>query len=108
LKLTLPAQGKTIILSKCTTYSHATAGEHFRIAPLEALAPGLTPVIPRRSRTWTDICNKGEYCYSYMKPEPKEIAESIRRALEKPLTAPTEHLKKFTPEKIHRKDIKGG
>jgi len=41
-----------------------------------------------------------------MKPEPKEIAESIRRALEKPLTAPTEHLEKFTPENLER-NIKG-
>jgi len=57
-------------------------GERFGIAPLEALAPGLTPVIPRRSGTWTDICNNGEHYYSYMKPEPKEIAESVRKALE--------------------------
>ena len=63
-------------------------------------------VIPRRSRTWTDICNNGEYCHGYTKPEPKEIAESIRRALEKPLTAPIEHLKKFTPEKITEKILK--
>ena len=79
------------------------AGEHFGIAPLEALASGMTPVIPRRSGTWTDVCNKGECCYSYMKPEPKEIAESIRRALEKPLTAPIEHLKKFTSENSQKR-----
>jgi len=38
-----------------------------------------------------------------MKPEPKEIAESIRRALEKPLTAPIEHLKKFTSENSQKR-----
>ena len=53
------------------------------IAPLETLASGMTLVIPRRSGTWTDICNNGEYCYSYMKPEPKEIVELVRKALEK-------------------------
>ena len=73
------------------------------IAPLEALASGMTSIIPRRSGTWADVCSKGEYYYGYTKPKPKEIAESIRRALEKPLTAPIEHIEKFTPENSQKR-----
>ena len=106
VKANIPAQVKNIILSRCTAYLHTMAGEHFGIAPLEALASGMTPVVPRRSGTWTDICNNEEYCHGYTKQEPKEIAESIRRALEKPLTAPVEHIEKFTPEKFTEKILR--
>jgi len=100
VKANIPAHVKILILSKCTAYLHTMTGEHFGIAPLEALASGMTPVVPKRSGTWTDVCDNGEYCYGYTKPEPEEIAESIRRALEKPLTAPTEHVEKFAPERF--------
>jgi glycosyltransferase involved in cell wall biosynthesis len=73
-------------------------GEHFGLAPLEALASGMTPVVPERSGTWSDICNNGNYCYSYKKPNPEELEEAVRRALEKPLIAPEDHVKKFAPD----------
>ena len=106
VKANVPAYVKNIILSKCTAYLHTMTGEHFGIAPLEALASGMTPVVPKRSGTWTDICNNGKYCYGYTKQEPKEIAEPIRRALEKPLTAPIEHVEKFAPEKFMEKILR--
>jgi len=106
VKANVPAYVKNLILSKCTAYLHTMTGEHFGIAPLEALASGMTPVVPKRSGTWTDICNNGEYCYGYTKQEPEEIAESIRRALEKPLTAPIEHVEKFTSEKFMEKILR--
>jgi alpha-1,2-mannosyltransferase len=98
VKANTPAHVKNLILSKCTVYLHTMVGEHFGISPLEALAAGMTPVVPEKSGTWTDVCNSGEYCYSYKKPESKEIAEAVEKALEKPLGAPREHVERFSPE----------
>jgi glycosyltransferase involved in cell wall biosynthesis len=98
VKANIPAHVKNLILSKCTVYLHTMVGEHFGISPLEALAAGMTPVVPEKSGTWTDVCNSGEYCYGYKKPEPKEIAEAVGKALEKPLGAPREHVERFSPE----------
>jgi len=41
------------------------------VAPLETLASGMTPIIPKRSGTWTDTRNNEEYCYNFTKPEPR-------------------------------------
>jgi glycosyltransferase involved in cell wall biosynthesis len=98
VKANIPAHVKNLILSKCTVYLHTMVGEHFGISPLEALAAGMTPVVPEKSGTWTDVCNSGEHCYSYKKPESKEIAEAVEKALEKPLGAPREHVERFSPE----------
>jgi glycosyltransferase involved in cell wall biosynthesis len=103
VKANIPAHVKNLILSKCTVYLHTMVGEHFGISPLEALAAGMTPVVPEKSGTWTDVCNNGEYCYGYRRPEPKEIAEAVEKALEKPLGAPREHVERFSP----RRFIKG-
>jgi glycosyltransferase involved in cell wall biosynthesis len=98
VKANIPAHVKNLILSKCTVYLHTMVGEHFGLSPLEALAAGMTPVVPEKSGTWTDVCNNGEYCYGYRRPEPKEIAEAVEKALEKPLEAPREHVERFSPE----------
>jgi alpha-1,2-mannosyltransferase len=98
VKANIPAHVKNLILSKCTVYLHTMVGEHFGISPLEALAAGMTPVVPEKSGTWTDVCNNGEHCYGYRRPEPKEIAEAVEKALEKPLGAPREHVERFSPE----------
>ena len=100
VKANIPAHVKNLILSKCTVYLHTMVGEHFGISPLEALAAGMTPVVPEKSGTWTDVCNSGEYCYGYRSPEPKEIAEAVEKALEKPLRAPREHDERFSPERF--------
>jgi alpha-1,2-mannosyltransferase len=100
VKANIPAHVKNHILSKCTVYLHTMVGEHFGLAPLEALATGMTPVVPEKSGTWTDVCNSGEYCYGYKKPEPKEIAEAVEKTLEKPLGAPREHVERFSPERF--------
>jgi glycosyltransferase involved in cell wall biosynthesis len=100
VKTNIPAHVKNHILSKCTVYLHTMVGEHFGISPLEALAAGMTPVVPEKSGTWTDVCNNGEYCYGYRRPEPKEIAEAVGKALEKPLGAPREHVERFSPERF--------
>jgi alpha-1,2-mannosyltransferase len=100
VKANIPAHVKNLILSKCIVYLHTMVGEHFGISPLEALAAGMTPVVPEKSGTWTDVCNSGEYCYSYKKPESKEIAEAVEKALEKPLGAPREHVERFSPERF--------
>jgi glycosyltransferase involved in cell wall biosynthesis len=100
VKANIPAHVKNLILSKCTVYLHTMVGEHFGISPLEALAAGMTPVVPEKSGTWTDVCNNGEYCYGYRRPEPKEIAEAVEKALEKPLGAPREHVERFSPERF--------
>jgi glycosyltransferase involved in cell wall biosynthesis len=60
----------------------------------------MTPVVPEKSGTWTDVCNNGEYCYGYRRPKPKEIAEAVEKALEKPLRAPREHVERFSPERF--------
>jgi alpha-1,2-mannosyltransferase len=98
VKANIPAHVKNLILSKCTVYLHTMVGEHFGLAPLEALAAGMTPVVPEKSGTWTDVCNSGEYCYGYRRPEPKEIAEAVEKALERPRGAPREHVERFSPE----------
>jgi glycosyltransferase involved in cell wall biosynthesis len=100
VKANIPAHVKNLILSKCTVYLHTMIGEHFGISPLEALAAGMTPVVPKKSGTWTDVCNNGEYCYGYRRPEPKEIAEAVEKALGKPLEAPREHVERFSPERF--------
>ncbi|MEM1832513.1 MAG: glycosyltransferase [Desulfurococcaceae archaeon] len=100
----IPHNLKLELLSKCTAYLHTMIGEHFGIAPLEAIAAGATPIVPTFSGTWTDICLEGEYCYGYRKAEAKILAEKIAEALEKPKTAPLEHVEKFSPEKF-MKDI---
>jgi len=100
VKANIPAHVKNLILSKCTVYLHTMVGEHFGISPLEALAAGMTPVVPEKSGTWTDVCNNGEHCYGYRSPEPKGIAEAVEKALENPLRAPREHAEKFSPERF--------
>jgi alpha-1,2-mannosyltransferase len=100
VKANIPAHVKNLILSKCTVYLHTMVGEHFGISPLEALAAGMTLVVPEKSGTWTDVCNNGEYCYGYRRPEPKEIAEAVEKALEKPLRAPRDHVERFSPERF--------
>jgi alpha-1,2-mannosyltransferase len=81
-------------------YLHTMVGEHFGISPLEALAAGMTPVVPEKSGTWIDVCNSGEYCYGYRRPELGEIAEAVEKALEKPLGVPREHVERFSPERF--------
>jgi alpha-1,2-mannosyltransferase len=100
VRANIPARAKNLILSRCTAYLHTMVGEHFGLAPLEALAAGMTPVVPEKSGTWTDVCNSGEYCYGYRRPEPKEIAEAVEKALEKPRGAPGEHVERFSPERF--------
>jgi hypothetical protein len=46
------------------------------------------------------VCNNGEYCYGYRRPEPREIAEAVGKALKKPLGAPREHVERFSPERF--------
>lgn len=110
----IPHSLKLKLLSKCTVYLHTMVGEHFGIAPLEALAAGMTPVVPRRSGTWTDVCLDGEYCYGFNSLDPREVAEMVREALEKPRVAPLEHIEKFTPERFEKgivevvEDVAGG
>jgi len=98
VRANISTRTKNLILSRCTVYLHTMVGEHFGLAPLEALASGMTPVVPERSGTWSDICNNGNYCYGYKKPNPEELEEAVRRALEKPLIAPEDHVKKFAPD----------
>ncbi|MEM0340965.1 MAG: glycosyltransferase family 4 protein [Acidilobaceae archaeon] len=90
-------QRKVEILSSCSTYLHAAAGEQFGIAPLEAMVAGATLVVHTFSGTWTDVCLEGKYCYGFNNQEPLEISEKVKEALEKPKTAPLEHIEKFSP-----------
>jgi glycosyltransferase involved in cell wall biosynthesis len=106
VKANIPSSEKNLLLSRCTVYLHTMVGEHFGIAPLEALATGMTPVVPKRSGTWTDVCLNGEYCYGYSKPDPREIAGAVRGALEKPRVAPEDHIERFTPERFERELVK--
>jgi len=102
----IPSSVKHLILSRCTAYLHTMPGEHFGIAPLEAIAAGMTPVVHTRSGTWTDVCREGEYCYGYNKLNPREVAEAVERALEKPRITPVEHVEKFSPERFMRKIVR--
>ena len=89
---------KLKLLSRCTVYMHTMIGEHFGITPLEAMAAGATLVVPTFGGTWTDICLRGEYCYGYTSTDPKNLAEKVLEALERPKIAPLEHVEKFSPE----------
>jgi len=102
----IPSSVKHMILSKCTAYLHTMPGEHFGIAPLEAAAAGMTPVVHTRSGTWTDVCREGEYCYSYITLNPREVAEAVERALEKPRIAPVEHVDRFSPERFMKEIVR--
>jgi len=102
----IPSSVKHLILSRCTAYLHTMPGEHFGIAPLEAAAAGMTPVVHTKSGTWTDICREGEYCYGYNTLNPREVAEAVERALEKPRIAPVEHVERFSPERFIREIVR--
>jgi len=102
----IPSSVKHLILSRCTAYLHTMPGEHFGIAPLEAAAAGMTPVVHTKSGTWTDVCKEGEYCYGYNKLNPREVAEAVEKALEKPRIAPVEHIEKFSPERFMREIVR--
>jgi len=102
----IPSSVKHLILSRCTAYLHTMPGEHFGIAPLEAAAAGMTPVVHTRSGTWTDVCREGEYCYGYNTLNPREVAEAVEKALEKPRIAPVEHIEKFSPERFMKEIVR--
>lgn len=91
---------KMELLSRCSTYLHTMAGEHFGIAPVEAIAAGATPVIHTFGGAWTDVCKGGEYCYGFSESRPEEVASAVREAIEKPKTAPADHVRSFSPEKF--------
>ncbi|MDM7275024.1 MAG: glycosyltransferase family 4 protein [Thermoprotei archaeon] len=101
----IPHNLKLELLSKCAAYIHTMVGEHFGIAPLEAIAAGATPIVPTFSGTWTDICLEGEYCHGYSKAEPRILAEKILTALEKPKEASLEHIEKFSPQKFAKEIV---
>lgn len=102
VKANIPHDEKLSLLSNCTVYLHTMIGEHFGIAPLEALATGATPVVHTLSGTWTDICLENNYCYGYKKTNPEEIARIVEEAINKPKQAPIEHIEKYSPEKFMR------
>lgn len=89
---------KMELLSKCTVYLHTMAGEHFGIAPVEAMAAGATPIVSTFGGAWTDVCMSDEYCYGFSENRPEEVARAVAEALEKPRVAPPEHVRRFSPE----------
>ncbi|MCS7107040.1 MAG: glycosyltransferase family 4 protein [Acidilobaceae archaeon] len=96
---------KEALLSRCQVYLHTMVGEHFGIAPLEALAAGATPVVHRFSGTWTDVCDE-RYCYDFKTTDPEEVAEKVQNALERPRAAPVEHIERFSPELFGRRIVR--
>ncbi|MEN2999238.1 MAG: glycosyltransferase [Acidilobaceae archaeon] len=104
LTANVPERTKNVLLSKCQVFLHTMVGEHFGIAPLEALAAGATPVVHQFSGTWSDVCDK-QYCYGFKTTDPEEVAERVLSALERPRTAPLEHLEKFSPQLFSKRIV---
>ncbi|MCX8165772.1 MAG: glycosyltransferase [Acidilobaceae archaeon] len=105
LAANVPESTKEALLGKCQVYLHTMVGEHFGIAPLEALAAGATPVVHKFSGTWTDVCAE-KYCYGFSSTDPEEVAERVQEALEKPILAPPDHFEKFSPELFGKRMVK--
>ncbi len=102
----VPHETKLKLLSSCKVYVHLFPTEHFGIAPLEALASGLVPVVPINSGTWTDICRFGKYGVGYSKLDVKEISEKVMEAFDRWGTYDRKdllnHLRKFMPETFYK------
>ena len=103
----VPHETKLKLLASCKVYVHLFPTEHFGIAPLEALASGLVPVVPKLSGAWTDICACGRFGVGYTKLDVKEISEKIMKAFEVwgkiDRYSVIKHLRTFTPEMFYRK-----
>ena len=95
-----PTSFKMECLATAKVYLHPMMGEHFGIAPAEALAAGLIPVVHTKSGTWTDICKEGLYGYGWSKPDPDIVAELVQNGIEtweKSKMASKEFLEEFSP-----------
>ncbi len=66
------------IYGSCRVYAHLRIGEHFGMAPVEAMSQGLIPVVPRRSGLAELIIN-GFNGYSYLSDD--EALELIIKVL---------------------------
>ncbi|NPB00178.1 MAG: glycosyltransferase family 4 protein [Crenarchaeota archaeon] len=103
----VPHETKLKLLASCKVYVHLFPTEHFGIAPLEALASGLVPVVPKLSGTWTDICLSGRFGVGYENLDVKEVSEKIMEAFERygkySKAELLKHLEQFSPETFYRK-----
>ena len=102
----VPEKVKLEYLSKAKVYFHPMRGEHFGIAPAEALAAGLTPIVHTFSGSWTDICLEGKYGYGWTREDPEEIARLIEKAMESwspSNMAPQSFIEEFSPEKFSKR-----
>jgi len=103
----VPHSEKLKLLSKCKVYIHLFPTEHFGIAPVEALASGLIPVVPINSGTWTDVCEFGKYGIGYRTLNVKELSEKIQEAFTKWsigfVTNAKKHIEKFNVREFREK-----
>jgi len=77
----LPHEDKLKVLSMCKVYVHLMQAEHFGIAPVEAMAAGLIPIVHMSGGAWSDVVACGKFGFGYSRLDPKEIADSIEKAL---------------------------
>jgi len=68
------------VLSRAKVYLHAMVAEHFGMAPVEAMAAGLVPVVHRSGGVYTDVIEFGRYGYAYRTID--ECAKAIEHAID--------------------------
>jgi len=100
-----PHRVKLQLLARSKVYLHLMITEHFGIAPVEAMAAGLVPVVSMLSGTWTDVCDFGRYGLGYRQLTARDIVPLIEHALSRwgRLQAPRWHLERFSTDMFYRK-----
>ncbi len=73
--LNLPREELGKVLGSCRVFVHATRGEHFGIAIVEAMATGLPVIVHKSGGQYMDIVEEGRYGLYYSTIE--ELAEKI-------------------------------
>lgn len=68
------------ILSRAKVYLHAMVAEHFGMAPVEAMAAGLVPVVHRSGGVYTDVIEFDRYGYAYRTID--ECVKAIEHAID--------------------------
>jgi len=101
----LPHKDKLKIMSKSKVYVHLMKGEHFGIAPAEAMASGLIPIVHKISGAWTDILEEGKYGLGFIQfyEIPRLIEEALKLWDQKLWKTYSEHLKKFSAKAFYKK-----
>jgi len=77
-----PHKLKIDILRRSKVYLHLMMFEHLGLAPIEAMASGLIPVVHKSGGTWSDVVEYGKFGLGFEKLSPYEVAEVIEKALD--------------------------